>query len=239
MDQEVYRVGIVGLGGIAVGKPEDPEGTPLKDDLRGASHVSAISGSSRTELAAVCDVDESRLKEFERLWGDPWPETRRYWDHRQMLAEERLDVVTVATPDNLHAAIAAAGAGVRGVFSEKPIATSLEDADRMISACEQNHAMLLVDHNWRFMEPFHAIRGALRSGTIGNLSTIIATLGGPRAMLFRNGTHLIDGLVFFAESTLVRASARLEPGPVLSLGLRSGIGTWATEAHHLRTIRRP
>ena len=57
-----------------------------------------------------------------------------------MLEGEDLDVLTVATSDHLHTKIVIDGAesGVKGIFCEKPIATTLEDADAMIAACERN-----------------------------------------------------------------------------------------------------
>ena len=56
-----------------------------------------------------------------------------------MLARERLDIIGVVTSDHRHADIVvdAATSGVKGVMCEKPLATSLEDADRMIRACAE------------------------------------------------------------------------------------------------------
>ena len=58
----------------------------------------------------------------------------------------------------------------------------------------------------------HRVRDELRAGLIGPLSTIMLHHGGPRAMLFRNGTHMIDAICFFAESEPAQVFARLEEG---------------------------
>ena len=55
-------------------------------------------------------------------------------------------------------------------------------------------------------------REAIRSGSIGAVQRIVATLGGPRAMMFRNGTHLVDGVCFFADSEPEWVFGELEPG---------------------------
>ncbi|MGI8914444.1 MAG: Gfo/Idh/MocA family protein, partial [Chloroflexota bacterium] len=55
-------------------------------------------------------------------------------------------------------------------------------------------------HTRRWYPEFVQARRLLRAGVIGPLRSITATLAGPRAMLFRNGTHLVDTICFFAES---------------------------------------
>lgn len=131
-----------------------------------------------------------------------------------MLEKEDLDILTVATPDNRHSQIVidSARSGVKGILCEKPIATTLEEVDRMIAACEDNEVKLSIDHTRRWSPLFHKVRGIVNDGIIGPLSLITGSLGGPRAMLFRNGTHLIDAMCFFAQSNPRRVSAFLEDG---------------------------
>ena len=56
------------------------------------------------------------------------------------------------------------------------------------------------------------VREEIRRGAIGNLTTMVGTLGGQRAMLFRNGTHIIDAICMYAESEPTQVWARLEEG---------------------------
>ncbi len=214
MVDTLYRIGIVGAGTISIDRPPELSGTPLKHETNLASHVGSLGLSPRAELAALCDIRPEALEQFSEVWGDRWPDTRTYTDHRQMLADGNLDVVVVATSDHMHADIVvdAGGAGVKGVLCEKPLATTLEDADRMIQACERSGVVFTVDHTYRYRKSYHAIRQAVRAGAIGPVSYVITTMRGPRAMLFRNGTHMIDGLVFFAESSPAQVFARLEDG---------------------------
>jgi predicted dehydrogenase len=64
-----------------------------------------------------------------------------------MLAAERLDLVSVATPDDRHVGpvVAAAEVGAQGILCEKPLATALADADRLVAVAERTP--VLVDHN--------------------------------------------------------------------------------------------
>jgi predicted dehydrogenase len=206
----MYRVGIVGLTGIAAAAPRKAEG-PLVSPMPG-SHAASFAALPQTQVVAVCELKPDLMDQFADRWGGVWPEVRRYADFREMLAKERLDILTVATSDHRHAdiVVAAAEAGVRGIFCEKPLATSLSDADRMLAAVEKQGAKMLVDHTRRWNPLYHEARRLVREGAIGKLSRIVATLGGPRAMVFRNGTHLIDTICFFAESDPAWVFAELD-----------------------------
>jgi predicted dehydrogenase len=202
----------VGATGIATQGPREAP-PPLKNEVR-KSHAAALALIPRTEVVGICDLVPELLDQFQQTWGDRWPNAHLYTDYRKMLAEEDLDILTVAIPDNLHAGVTVDGAnaGVKGILCEKPLATSLEDADRMIDACEANGVALNVDHTARWGPIYHKVRDTIRAGAIGKLSTIVVTVAGPRAMLFRNGTHLIDGACFFAESDPSKVFACLEEG---------------------------
>ena len=60
---------------------------------------------------------------------------------------------------------------------------------------------MLVEHTRCFDPAFVAVRDRVREGYIGDLTRIVAYLGGKRAMLFRNSTHLLGSVIFFAESS--------------------------------------
>ena len=132
-----------------------------------------------------------------------------------MLAKENLDIVTVATSDHRHAdlVVNAANAGAKGVFCEKPMATSLTDADRMLEAVERNGTILSIDHTRRWQPLWrHTKEEIVGAGEIGEVKYIIGTLNGARAMLFRNGTHLIDAICYYADSDPEWVIAELEEG---------------------------
>jgi predicted dehydrogenase len=197
-----YRAAVVGLSGIAAG-PRQPAPDPVLGEAMPHSHVAAYAAVPTTTVVAVCDLVPGLIEQFRREWGAVFPEARGYTDYREMLAKESpIDLISVVTPDHRHAQIVvdAVAAGVKGVFCEKPIATTLADADRIIAACQQRGVPLLIDHTRRWYPEYLEARRLVRAGAIGPLRRIVATLGGPRAMLFRNATHLIDAICFFAES---------------------------------------
>ena len=161
----MYRAGVIGCRGI------------------GAAHATGIVGSDRASLVAACDLDEATLHEFEQRWPDA--PLSLYRDHREMLARASLDIVTVATSDHRHAdlVVDAANAGAKGIFCEKPLATNLADADRMIAACDANNTTLSVDHTRRFMPLWrHAKEAIVDRGVIGPVQYVVGVLSGPRAM---------------------------------------------------------
>lgn len=180
----------------------------------GGYHAYAYHRNPDIELVAACDINPAAFARLYERGQFPIGTVKEYSDHRQMLAEQKLDIVSVATPDQYHVepTIDAANAGVAAVFCEKPIASSLEDADRMIEALERNGTKGLIDHT-RSMEPaYTTVRDQIRDGYIGKLTRIHAYMGGKRAMLFRNGTHLLGTVGFFAEADPEWVLAALDRG---------------------------
>ena len=160
-----YRVGIVGASGIVINTPRGEPSPPLGKELY-LAHVGSLSTMPDVELAGICDINPEALERFRSAWSGRWPETRLYADYREMLDKESLDILTVATSDHLHAKIVIDGAesGVKGIFCEKPIATTLEDADAMIAACERNGVKMSVNHSRRWIPLYHKVRQVIRSG---------------------------------------------------------------------------
>ena len=212
MSNIIHKVAVIGASNIAARRPNNPP-PPFKNQIIN-SHVACLSLIPRVNLVGICDLDPNMLKEFKNNWGEHWPEANTYTDYKEMLAKENLDILHVVTPEHLHAEITidASQAGVKGIFCEKPLATSLKDADRMIEACENNNVALISGYTRRWRPLYHKVRDAIHDGEIGQLGTMVATEGGNSAALFRQGTHAIDAMCFFAESDPVKVFASLENG---------------------------
>jgi predicted dehydrogenase len=211
---QTYKSVIIGLRGIGAQRPDEAADLPLYGTMPN-SHASAYHRCPDTDVVAVCDLDEGLLSDFEARWKDVWPDLRLYNDYREMLQKENPDIVSVATGDHLHAditVVSAEHASTRAVICEKPIATTLADADRMIEATEKAGVLLSIEHSRRWYPSFLAARELIRGGDIGNLKTIVCDLFSQRAMMFRNGTHLLDMICFFADSTPQWVMAELESG---------------------------
>jgi predicted dehydrogenase len=204
------RAGIVGLTEIASARAGSS--SPLYGVIQ-ASHASALAAYPEVEVASVCDLNPGLVERFQGEWRARWPQARGFTDFRELL-QGPLDLLSVCTSDHAHADIVveACRAGVRAIFCEKPIATSLRDADRMIAAAQESGTLLSIDHTRRWQAVYRQARECLRVGEIGEVLRVVGTLGGARAMLFRNGTHLIDAVLMLVESKPEWVFAELDPG---------------------------
>ncbi len=207
-----YRAGIIGLADIAVGPVDAAPATALGVKMP-YNHAAAYAQTAGAQVVAVCDIAQPMLDRFKAQYGARWPEAKAYSDYQKMFSEARLDMLSICTPDHLHAdmLIAACEAGVKGIICEKPLATTIADADRMIAAVEKRGVKMSVEHTRRFIYDYHEAREQMRKGRIGKLHRIVGTLNGERAMLFRNGTHVIDLICFFAESDPAWVTGVLDP----------------------------
>lgn len=208
-----YRAAIIGLSWIAT-DPPPPATHPVLGTAMPFSHAAAYAATPGVEVVAGCDINPAAGEAFVACWNYRWPGIHLYTDYREMLHQEHLDFLSVVTPDHLHAEVILAGieAGVRAIFAEKPLATSLEDADRIIAAVRERGVAMTVNHTRRWLPQYVAAREAVRAGEIGELVTIVAHLGGERAMLFRNHTHLLDLICYFADSDPEWVIGEVEPG---------------------------
>ena len=110
----------------------------------GREHARVYAKSAHAELVAVCDTDRQAGLQVAASCGVPL-ET----DFRKLIG--RVDAVSLAVPTVHHYAVAREllDAGV-AVLVEKPIASSLDEADELIAAAEHNKAVLQVGHLERF-----------------------------------------------------------------------------------------
>jgi predicted dehydrogenase len=209
----VIRAAIVGLSWIGADPAGPPSAGVLGTDVP-YSHASALAAVPGVELTAGVDLSPAARDAFTTRWSGRWPGLRAYDDTAAMLAEQRPELVCVATPDHLHVpvALAAIDAGVRMLFCEKPIAIDLADADRLVAAAAATGTTVNVNYTRRWRPEFVDARERVRAGDIGPLGQVFGQTGGPRAMLFRNLTHILDLLCYFADDEPEWVTAELEPG---------------------------
>ena len=198
-----FRVGIIGCSAISIAPPEVSLGPGRW--VQPHSHAGAYHAHPETEVVAVADISPEATRRYVETWGP----AAEYTDAHEMIAKENLDLLSIATPDHLHRPffVAAAEAGVKGIFCEKPISTSLEDADAMIDAATRTGVKVVINHTRRFDSWYRHARRLVDAGKIGAVSCVSGTLGGERAMLFRNGTHLIDIMLAYIDAAPVWVQA--------------------------------
>ena len=213
MSKKRYRAAIIGLSPIGGGPPH-PAPSPALGTLMARTHAAAYAHLKDTvEIVAYCDLRDDRLDLFKQNWGEVWPDAKPYKDYHKMFENEGLDIVSVVTPDDLHGNIVvdAAEAGIPTILCEKPLATTLEDLDRMLAAIEANGTAVNIDMTLRWFPNYRMMHHLIDQGAIGKPRIITTVSGGPRAgMLFRNGCGPCDTILWFADSTPAWVVGRLQ-----------------------------
>lgn len=187
MAKKKYKAAIIGCGRIA-GLLEDDK---LRD--KPCTHAGAYLLSENIDLVACASTKIKTAKKFANRFDIP----HFYDDYRQMLKEQKLDILSICTPASHHAAIvkAAASFGVKSIFCEKAMATSVAEADSMLRACKKHGSILTVNHTRRWMSEFKTVKKLIERGKIGKLQTISGFFGGN---IIHTGTHFFDMACFFA-----------------------------------------
>ena len=132
------------------------------------NHVAAAL-ENKLNIVALCDTVPSHMEEKAEKFQLP-ASVKKYTDYREMLKNEKLDLVAIATESGKHAAIAldCIAAGVN-VIIEKPIALSLKDADRIIALSKEKGVCVCACHQNRFNKSVQKIREAMEQGRFGRL----------------------------------------------------------------------
>ena len=206
-----YRAGLVGCGRVgALWDLEADSPMPL-------THAGALSLLPQVSLVAGASRGWPHLEAFGRRWGVH----ALYDDYRQMLARERLDIVTIATHPGLHRDIVehAVREGVRAIFCEKPLALVLEDADAMVEVCRSAGCLLSVNHSRRWHPAYQKALELLQAGMIGELISMSGFCQGCKPYpswqseeegpLLHDAVHLFDLFrIFGGHATAVIGTAR-------------------------------
>lgn len=170
----MYRAAVVGYGAM------------------GRAHAEVIASLPETELVAICDSRPESLEEA----NDTYSGVAGYQDFAGLIRNERPEIVMIATHGAHHAdaAVLAASHGAH-VICEKPIASNLRDADRMVEAFDDAGRLLVVNHQWRLGSAVSIAAELLQGGAIGALVSIHASFGKGRPAgydLAELGTHVFD-----------------------------------------------
>ena len=142
------RIGVIGLGWF------------------GEIQCEAIVGIPNLELAALCTRTPERLKAMATKFGV----AKAMHDYRDVLADPSIDAVSIVTMWDQHTepAIDALAAG-KHVFLEKPIASTVEDASKIIAASKRSKGILQVGHICRFNPRYRMAKQAIAAGEIGRI----------------------------------------------------------------------
>jgi predicted dehydrogenase len=139
----------------------------------GAWHAHVYANLPQSKLVAVCDLNAERATEIARKYGVE----AIYTDYRALLENPAVQAVSIATPDFAHReiAVAAAEAG-KHILVEKPLATTVEDAEAIVQAAKKAGVKLMVDFHNRASPPFTEAKRSIQAGELGKLRYIYARL---------------------------------------------------------------
>ena len=170
----------------------------------GNFHAGKMQSVRGIKLAGVYDIDPAQ-NELARSRG-----IKAYASREELLADPKIDLVTIATPNDVHKeiAIAALKAG-KNVICEKPVAMDSAELNEMIAASEKYGKLFTVHQNRRWDEDFRTIRKICESGDLGRVFRIESRVHGSRGipegwreekehgggMILDWGVHLIDQML--------------------------------------------
>lgn len=181
----------------------------------GANHARVFAELPDAELVAVCDIDDARVQQVPRT-----PATRLYGDLDRLLAEEQPDGVTIAVPTRRHvdAALACIERGI-ALLVEKPLAATVEEAERLRVAAEAAGVPLMVGYVERFNPAVQELKRRIDAGELGRVIEASARRIGPFFPRERDvgvahdlATHDIDVLRWLLGREVEQVQAETQRG---------------------------
>jgi len=155
----------------------------------GTGDMRTFLGKKEVQMVAACDVDKThrdRAKSFmDTHYGNTNANT--YGDYREFLANEKLDAVTIALPDQWHGiiAVAAANAGL-DIYGQKPLARTIWEGRQIVDAVKKNKVIWQTGSWQRSVGNFHLAANLVANGRIGKISRVEVGLpdGNPRSGVY-------------------------------------------------------
>ena len=184
----------------------------------GAWHTKKVKNLPEVELVGIYDIklERNALAEENGIHAYPSMEA--------LLADSRVELVTVAVPNHLHRdiCIAAMDAG-KNVICEKPVAMDSRELGEMISSANRNGVLFTVHQNRRWDEDFRIIRKLYEENTLGRIFRIESRTHGSRGipgdwrnqkqygggMLMDWGVHLLDQLLWMLPGKILSVYAQM------------------------------
>lgn len=152
------RLGIIGLGAI------------------GDRIIKTFQGVEDIQITALCDVNGELAENFSKAYGDiPW-----FTDHQTLLQEAEVDLVYVAVPPKFHEQIVLdVVQAQKHVFCEKPLANSVEEAERMLAAVQEAGIVHAMHFPLNYQAGLNKFAHLIKEGYIGELRRIRLVLHFP------------------------------------------------------------
>lgn len=183
-----FRCGLVGLGRIGCGFDDDSNKKSIN------THAGAYFSNKKARLVALCDIDKKKLSKY----GTKYNVLGLYTDYKKMFKNEQLDCVSICTLADSHLQIVeeAAKHKVKGIFLEKPISDTLENASSIIKLCRTNKIKLQIDFQRRFDPFYRSVKEIIQRKKFGRIQHGTIYYG---AGITNTGSHIFDLIRFFFD----------------------------------------
>jgi len=187
----VRSVAMVGCGNVADGFDEDCRKRHIY------SHATAISKLDQLTIIACCDIDPAKMERF----ADKWGVSGRYTDYQEMVDEEKIDILVIATPTVVHYdnVLTALSKEIEVIFCEKPLAFTLKEGEYLVKKAKEAGKLLFVNYMRRWDSFYAECNDLLKGGRIGRVETIVAYVD---TALYMNSIHMFDMILYLAGEVL-------------------------------------
>lgn len=174
-----YKAVIIGAGRIASQFDSPKSGNVL-------THAHAFRKHAQVDLVGISDIDKTAAARAAERWS-----CRAYDDVDAMMKEVQPDIVSVCTPNSSHVGILSKIAPYKPkiVICEKPLATHLSDAQKIVRLYDRIGTPLLINYSRRFDRAMQKIQRAVTAGEYGD---ILCASGIYTKGIIHNGSHMID-----------------------------------------------
>ena len=216
-----YRAVIVGCGGRTTRID-----APVVEGMWPTPHAHAAGyvACDRTELLAGADVREAGLAALAENYGVP--DERLYSDYRELIDREKPDIISIGTQPEQRAQVAiyAAEHGVKAIYAEKAMTSSMDEANAMVEAVERNGVAFNMGTNRRWDPAFIKMREIIAGGEVGELGAVINYYINP---LYNAGSHWLDVMQFMnGDVPAVSVSGHITEGAEMIDGDIVGEDPW-------------
>lgn len=158
----MLRYGVIGTGSMG------REHLSCLATLPGA-HIVALADPHPASLTAA----RALLDEFGRLGAAEHSDVRCYRDYRELVADDRIDAVIIATPNHTHHSILVdALRGPAAILVEKPLCTTEAECRDIVRRCQERSALVWVGQEYRYMPPVAEALRLVRDGGVGRVHQI-------------------------------------------------------------------
>jgi len=190
----------------------------------GQHHAAALDQTPGVVLSAIACASEASAAAARAAF----PEAAVYRDYRDLLRIPELDAVDVVVPNHLHADIGVqALAAGKHVLLEKPMATTIEDCDRLIAAAAAHDRILTIGHELRLSTQWGTVKALIDAGAVGEPMYALVSLfrfpyrpgtGGWRYARDRVGSWILEEPVHFFDFLMWYFERAGDPVSVLAVG---------------------